>query len=101
MAIKKITNPFTTTEMAKRCLREVHLLRTIDHPNIIQLLDTFLMGSHPDMYFVMTSMPMDLRRRLVDQVGLPLREVSLYGLQLFRALYVRCGACACILTRGC
>lgn len=50
VAIKKITAPFKSSEMARRCLRELNLLSTLKHPNVIGLLDVFLLGQNPDLY---------------------------------------------------
>lgn len=79
--------------MSKRCLREIYLLRTIGHPNIISLRDAFLLGSNPDLYFVMKFMPMDLRKRLVEQTPLPPNETKRFAYQLFSALAVTTLGC--------
>jgi serine/threonine protein kinase len=42
VAIKKISAPFKSEEMARRCLREIHLLRIISHPNVLSFCPLFL-----------------------------------------------------------
>ncbi|XP_034661505.1 putative mitogen-activated protein kinase 14C [Drosophila subobscura] len=41
VAIKKLLQPFETAEHAKRVYREIRLLKHMDHPNVISLLDIF------------------------------------------------------------
>ncbi|KAH8392646.1 hypothetical protein KR200_004604 [Drosophila serrata] len=41
VAMKKLLQPFETSEHAKRVYREIRLLKHMDHVNVIGLLDTF------------------------------------------------------------
>ena len=41
MAIKKLLRPFDSKRFANLAFRELHILKHVNHENIIQLLDTF------------------------------------------------------------
>ncbi|VDK46161.1 unnamed protein product [Cylicostephanus goldi] len=41
VAVKKFGRPFQSTIHAKRTYRELKLLRTLKHPNVLDMLDVF------------------------------------------------------------
>ncbi|KAJ1504686.1 MAPK protein hog1, partial [Coelomomyces lativittatus] len=45
VAIKKLLQPFQTSDHAKGAYREIRLLKTLKHDNIIQLLDAYISPS--------------------------------------------------------
>ncbi|KAI6207072.1 Mitogen-activated protein kinase [Aphelenchoides besseyi] len=76
VAIKKFTRPFQSAIHAKRAHRELHLLRLMNHENIIDMHDVFTPDSDPthlqDVYFVSVLMGADLSnilriQRLTDE----------------------------------
>ncbi len=48
MAIKKFSRPFQSTIHAKRTNRELKLLASMDHENVIDMLDVFTPDESPD-----------------------------------------------------
>lgn len=65
MAIKKIGNAFEDLIDAKRIYREIMLLKFIDHPNIISLVDIDIPEkpkSYEDIYIITDLMETDLHR---------------------------------------
>ncbi len=66
VAIKKLTNCFDSPVEARRALREVHLLRRLNHENVIKLLDIMMpmneCGLTDDVYLVYELMDTDLHQ---------------------------------------
>lgn len=65
VAIKKITNAFENIVDAKRTLREIKLLRHMNHENIIQIKDIIpppTKGNFKDVYVVYELMDTDLHQ---------------------------------------
>jgi len=64
VAVKKITNAFDCLIDAKRNLREIKLLRSMKHENVISILDMFLPESRnfDDIYIVQELMETDLHK---------------------------------------
>ena len=63
VAIKKISNAFNDRTDAKRTLREILLLRHMDHPNVIKVRDVIRpprASNFRDVYIVYDLMPTDL-----------------------------------------
>uniref|UniRef100_A0A8R1E2S0 Protein kinase domain-containing protein n=2 Tax=Caenorhabditis japonica TaxID=281687 RepID=A0A8R1E2S0_CAEJA len=64
VAIKKMQQPFVMTMSAKRAYREFILLTTIQHPNIIRLLNAFTpdstLANFREVYLVMELMTHNL-----------------------------------------
>ncbi|CAI6002322.1 unnamed protein product [Closterium sp. NIES-64] len=63
VAIKKIDNPFNERTDAKRTLREILILRNINHPNVIAIKDVIRLPnpqSFQDVYIMYELMPEDL-----------------------------------------
>jgi len=89
VAVKKIPNPFRNRIDGKRCLREIKLLRVLDHECIIKLLDV-LSPPSPDfqeVYLVTELMDADLHM-LITNSGQALSEdhVQFFTYNIFRAL---------------
>lgn len=66
VAIKKLSRPFQNVTYAKRAYREIKLLRLVNHPNIIKLLNVFTphasLKEFQDVYLVMELMEANLCR---------------------------------------
>jgi len=63
VAIKKIENAFENMTFARRALRELRILRQLDHENVIDVRSIFFAGSKnsfEDIYVVTTLMETDL-----------------------------------------
>lgn len=64
VAIKKLSRPFQNITHAKRAFRELKLMRLVNHPNIIKLLDVFTpqasLEEFQDVYLVMELMDANL-----------------------------------------
>ncbi|TMS38676.1 hypothetical protein L596_005347 [Steinernema carpocapsae] len=71
VAIKKFSRPFQSCIHAKRTHRELKLLRSMDHENVIDMLDVFTpdvaMSKLNDVYFVSMLMGADLSNILKIQ----------------------------------
>ncbi|KAL8611253.1 hypothetical protein ACOMHN_013684 [Nucella lapillus] len=72
VALKKLARPFQNEIFAKRCYREIRMLRHFDHENIINLVDLFTPDSSfetfADVYLVTGLMDSDLHEILKCQV---------------------------------
>lgn len=78
VAIKKILNAFHHPKMARHVLREVRLLRHLNHPHIVQLLDIDVPQQYrawTSVYIVTSLLDMDLKTamkaRIIDS---PLKQ---------------------------
>ncbi|XP_022188422.1 stress-activated protein kinase JNK isoform X1 [Nilaparvata lugens] len=64
VAIKKLSRPFQNVIHAKRAYRELKLMKLVNHPNIIRLLNAFTpqktLEEFQDVYLVMELMDADL-----------------------------------------
>ncbi|XP_002013437.2 putative mitogen-activated protein kinase 14C [Drosophila persimilis] len=74
VAIKKLLQPFETAEHAKRVYREIRLLKHMDHPNVISLLDVFhpsspspTLENFQQVYLVTHLMDADLHKTIRSQ----------------------------------
>lgn len=90
VAIKKMMEPFTSKDHAKRSFREMHLLNHCNHENIIGLLDIFFSpGATNDknfeVYLVMQMMSTDLHSLLKSQ-ALGDEHVRFFIYQILRGL---------------
>ncbi|KAJ5731271.1 uncharacterized protein N7483_005779 [Penicillium malachiteum] len=63
IAVKKLVNPFKTENIARHMYREVKLLKTLKHDNIVHLTDIFISPSE-DIYLVTDLMATDLHTLL-------------------------------------
>eukprot|EP00928_Gymnodinium_smaydae_P014032 TRINITY_DN1508_c0_g2_i1.p1 TRINITY_DN1508_c0_g2~~TRINITY_DN1508_c0_g2_i1.p1 ORF type:complete len:376 (+),score=100.38 TRINITY_DN1508_c0_g2_i1:64-1191(+) len=96
VAVKKITSAFDDEIDGKRILREVKLLRQLDHPNISQILDILPPESpdFDDIYIVTDLMDSDLHRVISTpscQFGEEHQQFIMY--QLFKGLVYLHSAC--------
>mmetsp|Transcript_14204 Transcript_14204/g.39081 ORF Transcript_14204/g.39081 Transcript_14204/m.39081 type:complete len:424 (+) Transcript_14204:133-1404(+) len=88
MAIKKIPNPFRNSIDGKRCLREIKLLRLLEHDCIITLIDV-LAPSSPDfneVYLVTELMDADLHTVIASEQQLSDDHVQFFVYQILLAL---------------
>lgn len=88
VAVKKITDAFNDLVDGKRILREVKLLRTFKHDNIIQILDMYP-PDHPDfddIYIVTDLMETDLHRVIYSKQLLNDEHVQYFSYQILRGL---------------
>ncbi|CAB3405897.1 unnamed protein product [Caenorhabditis bovis] len=89
VAIKKFFRPFQSTIHAKRTYRELKLLRTLQHENVLEMIDVFTpdteVGKLNNVYFVSVLMGSDLQnilkiQRLTDE------QIQLLIYQVLRGL---------------
>lgn len=88
VAVKKITDAFSDLVDGKRILREVKLLRSFSHDNIIRILDMYP-PDHPDfddIYIVTDLMETDLHRVIKSKQKLSEDHQMYFTYQILRAL---------------
>lgn len=89
VAIKKLSRPFQGQVHAKRCYRELRLLKHMSHDNVIGLLDVFTptqdFDSFVDVYLVTELMGSDLHKIIRTQV-LSDDHVQIFVYQILRGL---------------
>jgi len=88
VAVKKITRVFDDLVDAKRIYREIRLLRTFDHENIIKLIEMFPMPGvdYEDVYIVTDLMETDLHRVIYSKQPLTDDHHQYFAYQLLRGL---------------
>lgn len=88
VAVKKIPNPFRNTVDGKRCLREIRLLRLLDHECIIKLLDLVAPSSpvFNEVHLVTELMDGDLHTVICSDETLTEDHVQFFIYNIFRAL---------------
>lgn len=88
IAVKKITNAFDDLVDGKRILREVKLLRQLDHDNIIRILDMFPPKGidFEDIYMVTDLMETDLHRVIYSKQPLTEEHHQYFVHQMMRGL---------------
>ncbi|CAK9091263.1 unnamed protein product [Durusdinium trenchii] len=88
MAVKKITNAFDDLVDGKRILREVKLLRQLDHDNIIRILDMYPPAGpdFEDIYIVTDLMETDLHRVIYSKQPLTEEHHQYFVHQVLRGL---------------
>lgn len=88
IAIKKIENIFEHSVYAKRCLRELKILRLLQHNNIIQIKEVLLPEKEDftDIYIVYELMETDLSSIIKSQQELSEEHVQYFLYQLLRGL---------------
>mmetsp|Transcript_101765 Transcript_101765/g.328385 ORF Transcript_101765/g.328385 Transcript_101765/m.328385 type:complete len:398 (+) Transcript_101765:132-1325(+) len=88
IAVKKITNAFGDLVDGKRILREVKLLRQLDHDNIIRILDMYPPKSpdFEDIYIVTDLMETDLHRVIYSKQPLTEEHHQYFVHQILRGL---------------
>lgn len=87
-AIKKCHKVFEYPEDAKRILREMKLMRTFDHPNVIHMVDLIPPEgpTFEDVYIVQDLMDTDLRRIIESPQQLSLDHLKYFVCQILRGL---------------
>jgi mitogen-activated protein kinase 1/3 len=89
VAIKKCVNPFQDIVDAKRILREIKLLRHLDHENIVPIRDLIPPrdnGEIQDMYIVMGSMEANLHKIIYSKQELSLDHIQYFVFQTLLGL---------------
>jgi mitogen-activated protein kinase 1/3 len=89
VAIKKISKAFDDLVDAKRILREIKLLRQLNHDNIIGILDILpppSIDEFEDVYIVSDLMETDLHRIIYSRQPLSMDHVQYFVYQVLRAL---------------
>eukprot|EP00158_Paraphelidium_tribonemae_P003306 Partr_v1_DN26033_c0_g1_i2_m506 putative Mitogen-activated protein kinase involved in a signal transduction pathway that is activated by changes in the osmolarity of the extracellular environment. Controls osmotic regulation of transcription of target genes len=84
VAIKKILKPFSNVVLAKRTYRELKLLNSLSHENVISLYDVFL-SPGGDIYFVTELLGTDLQRLLASR-KLDKQYIQYFLFQILRGL---------------
>uniref|UniRef100_A0A1I7TMP4 mitogen-activated protein kinase n=1 Tax=Caenorhabditis tropicalis TaxID=1561998 RepID=A0A1I7TMP4_9PELO len=91
VAIKKFFRPFQSTIHAKRTYRELKLLRTLQHDNIVEMIDVFTpdpeAASLNNVYFVSVLTGSDLQNIIKIQ-QLTDEQIQLLVYQILRGLKV-------------
>jgi len=88
IAVKKITSAFENLVDGKRILREVKLLRLVNHPNIIRIFDMYPPESpdFDDIYIVTDLMDADLHRVIYSPLKLEEEHHRFFIYQVLRGL---------------
>ncbi|KAI8013567.1 Mitogen-activated protein kinase 3 [Camellia lanceoleosa] len=89
VAIKKIANAFDNFMDAKRTLREIKLLRHLDHENVIAIRDVIpppLRQEFSDVYIAMELMDTDLHQIIRSNQGLSEEHCQYFLYQILRGL---------------
>jgi mitogen-activated protein kinase 1/3 len=88
VAVKKIQNAFDDLIDAKRILREIKILRKLDHENIIKILDIIPPTSpdFEDIYIVTELMETDLHRVIYSKQTLTDEHFQYFTYQILRGL---------------
>lgn len=96
VAIKKIPDVFSDLVDAKRIVREIHLLRSFNHDNVIRVVDLFTpqgQSDFNDVYIVSDLMETDLHRVIYSLQPLQQEHIQFFLYQMLCGLnYVHsCG----------
>lgn len=79
VAIKKITNVFDDLIDGKRILREIALLKRLNHPNIVNLLEIIIpekdLENFNEIYLVLEYAPGDLKKLFKSNYNLELNHI--------------------------
>jgi mitogen-activated protein kinase 3 len=89
VAIKKIANAFDNFMDAKRTLREIKLLRHLDHENVIAIRDVIpppLRREFSDVYIATELMDTDLHQIIRSNQNLSEEHCQVYMITLFKFL---------------
>jgi len=89
VAIKRITNLFIYPIETKRVLREISLLRLLNHPNIVKLLEVMIEGepeTFNTIYMIMEYFPSDLKKLFYSDIYLNNFQIETIMYQGFLAL---------------
>ena len=89
VAIKKIENAFEHLTFTKRTLRELKILRQMQHENVIAVREVFVpdsQSSFTDIYVVSDLMDTDLASILKSNQGISSEHICFFMYQLLRGL---------------
>ncbi|KAF4729410.1 hypothetical protein FOZ63_028588 [Perkinsus olseni] len=88
VAVKKVQNAFDDLIDAKRILREIKLLRTFDHDNVVRILDMYPPQSpdFEDIYIVTDLMETDLHRVIYSKQNLTDEHYQYFIYQMLRGM---------------
>lgn len=89
VAIKRITNLFSYPIETKRVLREISILRRLNHPNIIKLYEVIIEGDPKNfntIYMIMEYFPADIKRLFNSPIFLNHYQIEIILYQTLQAL---------------
>lgn len=89
VAVKKVTNVFDDLTDAKRIIREIRLLSSMNHDNVLQIIDIDepeSYNSFADVYIITELMDTDLNKLLRSKHPLLDVQRKFFCYQIFRAL---------------
>ncbi|DAZ94533.1 TPA: hypothetical protein N0F65_002185 [Lagenidium giganteum] len=89
VAIKKIINVFDQEIDCKRLYREIYILRRLNHPQVIHLLDVIPPDSFEtftDLYLVFEFLDTDLHKLIMSPQYLTIRHIQVFLYQLLCGL---------------
>lgn len=97
VAIKKISNLFIHLVDSKRTLREISILRYLQHENVVKLLDILVPedpSNFDDLYLVFDFMQTDLHKIITSKQDLSPDHIQYFMYQLLRGLkYIHSAGC--------
>ena len=79
VAIKKVTNLFEDNVDCKRVLREIHLLRKLQHPNVVHLyeiLEPKNSSNFDEIYLVMEYAQSDIKKLVKSAIHLQIMHIK-------------------------
>jgi len=88
-AIKKINNAFCQATEAKRMLRELRILRHLNHPNVIRIRDILRPQSESnfsDLWIVFDFVDLDLRKLIASPQNISMAHIQWIAHQMLSAL---------------
>lgn len=85
VAVKRIANPFSSAELAKRSFRELAILKRLSHRNVLCLVDAFVSPCQ-DLYLATRFVKGELRLLLNAEGRMPVDRVRIIMYQLLNGL---------------
>lgn len=88
-AMKKIGRLFDHLTDAKRILREMRLIRSMDHPNVLKIVDIDEPESYDkfnEIYLVLELMDTDLSKLIRSKIKLQESQLQFFAYQILRGL---------------
>lgn len=87
VAVKKISRFLENKHESLRILREIILLRVLEHPNIISLREVILKGQNQnELYLVLDFLPSDLKKIFKSNRKPTFRDIKCIIFQLLAGL---------------
>ena len=91
-AIKKLENIFRHPVHAKRAVREVSILKQLNHDGIIEINDVYIDNKLQDLYIVSPLMDTDLHKVIRSSQQLLDQHIQFFVYQILRSLlYMQSG----------